>query len=93
MLGKVPHDVATRLKLANPKDYTFHSYRRMSATTAANRDMIREQMQRFYGWNSASMCQEYILPVGLLLCTRRKLWADLTLAEPEVEECAAEAAI
>ncbi len=29
MLGKVPHDVATRLKLANPKDYTFHSYRRM----------------------------------------------------------------
>jgi hypothetical protein len=45
MLGKVLHDVtnvATRLKLANPKDYTFHSYRRMSATTAANGGMTRE---------------------------------------------------
>jgi hypothetical protein len=35
-LGKVPHDVARRLKLAKPKDYVFHSYRRKSATTAAN---------------------------------------------------------
>jgi hypothetical protein len=59
-LGKVPHDVARRLKLANPKDSTFHSYRRTSATTAANGDMTSEQMQGFYGWKSASMCQEYI---------------------------------
>jgi hypothetical protein len=36
MIGKVPHDVATRLNLSKPEDYTFHSYRRTSATSAAN---------------------------------------------------------
>jgi len=46
-LGKVPHNVARHLKLANPKDYTFHSYRRMSATTAANGGMTSEQMHGF----------------------------------------------
>jgi len=80
MLGKVSHDDATRLKLANPKDYTYHSYSRISATTDANGGMTSEQMHWFYGWNSASMCQEYIPPVGLLLCTHRRLWAVLTLA-------------
>jgi hypothetical protein len=29
-LGKAPHDVALRLKLPNPKDHTFLSYRRTS---------------------------------------------------------------
>ena len=60
MIGKVPHDVATRLKLAKPEDYTFHSYRRTSATSAANGGMTSEQMQGFFGWKHASMCQEYI---------------------------------
>jgi hypothetical protein len=32
MVEKVPHDVATRLGLTNAEDYTFHSYRRTSAT-------------------------------------------------------------
>ncbi len=47
-LGKVPHDVARRLKLTSPKDYTFHSYRRTSATTAANGGMTSEQMQELW---------------------------------------------
>ncbi len=49
MIGKVPHDVATRLKLPKPEDYTFHSYRRTSATSAANGGMTSEQMQGFFG--------------------------------------------
>jgi hypothetical protein len=44
MVGKVPHDVATRLGLPNAEDYTFHSYRRTSATSAANGGMTAEQM-------------------------------------------------
>jgi len=64
MIGKVPHDVATRLNLAKPEDYTFHSYRRTSATSAANGGMSSEQMQDFFGWKSASMCQEYISTSG-----------------------------
>ncbi len=36
MIGKAPHDVATRLKLLKPDQYTFQTYRRTSATSAAN---------------------------------------------------------
>jgi hypothetical protein len=64
-LGKVLHDIACHLKLANPKDYTFHSYRRMSATTAANGGMTSEQVL---------LCVKNIsLPVGVQLCTGPKL--------------------
>jgi hypothetical protein len=60
MVGKVPHDVATRMGLPNPESYTFHSYRRTSATSATNGGMTPEQMQGFFGWKNSSMCQEYI---------------------------------
>ena len=51
MLGNVAHDVATRLNLSNPESFTFHTYRRTSATSAANGGMTSEQMLD-------SMCQE-----------------------------------
>ena len=60
MIAKVPHAVAVRLNLPQPECYTFHSYRRTSATSAANGGMSSEQMVDFYGWKSASMCKEYI---------------------------------
>ncbi len=60
MVGKVPHDVATRMGLPNQESYTFHSYRRTSATSAANRGMTADQMQGFFGWKNSSVCQEYI---------------------------------
>jgi hypothetical protein len=49
MLGKVPHDLATWLNKDNPELYTFHSYRRTSATSAANGSMTSDQMQSFFG--------------------------------------------
>ncbi len=57
-VGKVPHDVARRLKLDNLGDYTFHSYRRTSATTAAKGGMTSEQMQGFYGCTLFENCVE-----------------------------------
>jgi hypothetical protein len=53
MVGKVPHDVATCLNLAKPNDYTFHSYRIPSASSAAKGGMTNEQIQGFYGWKHA----------------------------------------
>jgi len=59
-LAKIPHDVAGRLCLPKHDDYTFHSFRRSSATSAANGGMTSEQMVDFYGWKNSSMCKEYI---------------------------------
>ena len=60
MISKVPHAVTTRLNKENPELYTFHSYRRASAISAANGSMTSDQMQSFFGWKHPSMCQEYI---------------------------------
>ena len=84
-VGKVPHDVARRLKLDNPDDYTFHSYRRTSATTAANGGMTSEQMQGFYGWKSASMCQEYISTSRPAIMRAAQTLGSFEFGEPEAE--------
>jgi len=63
-LAKTPHDVAGRLSLPKPEAYTFHSFRRSSATSAANGGMTSEQMVDFYGWKNSSMCKEYISTSG-----------------------------
>ena len=87
MLGKVPHDVATRLKLANPANYTFHSFRRTSATAAADGSMTSEQMQSFFGWKHPSMCQEYISTSrpALLNMANALGNSSFELGEPHVE--------
>jgi hypothetical protein len=83
--GKVPHDDARRLKLDNPSDYTFHSYRRTSATTAANGGMTSEQLQGFFGWKSASMCQEYISTSRPAIMHAAQTLGSFDFSEPEVE--------
>jgi len=39
---------------------TFHSFRRTSATSAADAGSTTEQLVDFFGWKNGSMCQEYI---------------------------------
>jgi hypothetical protein len=60
MVARVPHEVAVLLKLDNPTLYTFHSFRRTSATIAADAGATKEQMVDFFGWKNGAMCQEYI---------------------------------
>lgn len=57
---KVPHEIAALLKLPDPSEYTFHSFRRTSATRAADAWATTEQLVDFFGWKNASMSQEYI---------------------------------
>jgi len=87
MLGKVPHDIATCLKLVNPINYTFHSFRRMSAMAAAEGSMTSEQMQTFFGWKHPSMCQEYISTSRPALLNMANMLGNVSfeLGEPQVE--------
>lgn len=57
---KVPHEIAELLSLPDPSRYTFHSFRRTSATSAADSGATTEQLVDFFGWKNGSMCQEYI---------------------------------
>ena len=59
-VSKIPHEIAALLKLADPSKYTFHSFRRTSATRAADSGATSEQLVDFYGWKNSSMCKEYI---------------------------------
>ena len=60
MLSEVPHMVAEFLGKENPEDYTFHSFRRSSATAAADQGATAQQMVDFFGWKSHGMTNEYI---------------------------------
>ena len=44
----------------NPEKFTFHSFRRSSATLAAGSGASAQQMQDFFGWKSPSITMEYI---------------------------------
>ncbi len=56
----VPREVAILLNLPNPENFTFHSYRRTSATNTADAWATTEQMVDLFGWKNGTMCQEYI---------------------------------
>jgi len=61
------------LGLPNPASYMFHSFRRTSATIAADAGSTTKQMVDFFGWKNSSMCQEYILsskPAILVMANR-----------------------
>jgi hypothetical protein len=60
MVSRVPHEIATRLGLPDPNLFTFHSFRRTSATSAADGGSSTAQMTEFFSWKNASMCQEYV---------------------------------
>jgi hypothetical protein len=85
MVGKVPHDVATRMGLPNAEDYTFHSYR-TSATSAASGEMTAEQMQVFFGWKNSSMCHEYISTSRPAVMHAANLLGSFDLGDVAVEE-------
>ena len=52
--------MARILQKSDITKYTFHSFRRSSATAAADNGATVQQMQDFFGWKSASMTMEYI---------------------------------
>ena len=52
--------MASFLNKENATDFTFHSFRRTSATLAADSGATIQQMQDFFGWKSPSMTMEYI---------------------------------
>ncbi len=60
-------------------------YRRTSATTAANGGMTSEQMQGFYGWKSASVCQEYISTSRPAIMHAAQTLGSFDFGKPEVE--------
>ena len=60
MLAEVPHQVARFLGKPNVEDYTFHSFRRSSATAAADAGATPQQMVDFFGWKHPNMTAEYI---------------------------------
>ena len=60
MVAKVPHKIAALYSIPDPMRYTFHSFRRTSATSAADAGATTEQLVDFFGWKNGSMCQEYI---------------------------------
>lgn len=59
-IADVPHEIARLLKLPDPANYTFHSFRRSSASMAADSGATSDQMMSFFNWKHPSMCQEYI---------------------------------
>ena len=60
MMAEIPHQIAEFLGKDQPQLFTFHSFRRSSATAAADQGATAQQMVDFYGWKSTNMTAEYI---------------------------------
>ena len=58
-LAEAPKEVAKHLGL-DPEKYSFHSFRRSSATAAADAGASTDQMVDFFGWANQKMTTEYI---------------------------------
>ena len=59
-IAKIPHDIASKLNLDDVDSYTFHSFRRTSASNAADQGASALQMQQHFGWKNVAMAQEYM---------------------------------
>ena len=59
-VSNIPKEMAEFLGKENVSEFTFHSLRRSSATSAADNGATAQQMTDFYGWKSVNMAQEYI---------------------------------
>ena len=55
LIAKVPHEMAEFLKKETVANFTFHSFRRSSATAAADSGATAQQTVDFFGWNNHSM--------------------------------------
>ena len=60
MVCAVPNMIASYLGKADPTLYSFHSFRRSSATAAADGGSTPQQMMDFFGWAKSNMPNEYI---------------------------------
>ena len=89
MIAKLPHEIAALLSLPNPSLYTFHSFRRTSATSAADGGSTSAQMTDFFGWKNTNMCQEYVSSSRPAITSMAKTLGAQTdnfnMDDPEVE--------
>ena len=60
MIAAIPHQIAQFLNKNNAQAFTFHSFRRSSASAAADQGATSAQLVDFYGWKSTSMANQYI---------------------------------
>ena len=84
----VPRDMAKYMNLPEWETYTFHSFRRTSATSAADAGSTTEQMVDFFGWKNGSMCQEYISsskPAILGMASKLGAFEQVLSQDPVVE--------
>lgn len=58
--GKMPADIATYLKLSDPKFFTGHCFRRSSASLLANSGADLTMIKRHGGWRSSTVAEGYI---------------------------------
>jgi hypothetical protein len=88
MLSNLPHELAKFLNLPDAENFTFHSFRRTSATSAADAGSSTEQLVDFFGWKNGSMCQEYISsskPAILGMASKLGAFEEVLSQEPVVE--------
>ena len=60
MVAAVPKEMARWLQKENMNEFTFHSFRRTSATHAADSGATANQLMDFYGWANSKVAQEYV---------------------------------
>jgi hypothetical protein len=88
-MSKLPHEIATLFSMPNPALYSFHSFRRTSATSAADGGSSSAQMTDFFGWKNPSMCHEYVSSSKPAITSMAKTLAvhedKLSMEDVEVE--------
>ncbi len=88
-ISQVPHDIAALLGLVNPSLYTFHSFRRTSARSAADGGSTAAQMTNFFGWKNPSMCHKYVSSSKPAITKMAQMLAayseNFNMEDPEVE--------
>ncbi len=87
-VSKVPHDIAALLGLANPSLYMFHSFRRTSATSAADGGSNAAQMTDFLV-GRIPVCHEYMSSSKPAITKIAQMLAaypeNFNMEDPEVE--------
>ena len=59
-VAEVAKEMAVHLGLEKPESFSFHSYRRSSASAAADSGATSDQLVDFFGWANHKMTAEYI---------------------------------
>ena len=59
-IRNVPKEIATYLKLPHPENYTWHCFRRSSATLLADSGANITTIKRHGGWRSTTVAETYV---------------------------------